>query len=207
MANNMIDTQVVRLDSMRGNEHVKRAVEVAAVQNHAIVFLSHRSNVPTANNYAQWLAQHGNENTVVLEPCFCGYYGDVNRQCVCTPRAIARWHNRPRYKNAQMNGAMWAEISYVSFEKLVSARNPEDDERILERIERAKFNLRMMKQKQAHELDGASQRLLQAAMRQLALTEPQLNHILAVTTSIAALDDNRASGVSYLAEALQYRTR
>ena len=205
MPANGIDTQVVRLDSMRGNEHVKRAVEVAAVQNHAIVFLAHRPNIPTAKSYAQWLAQFGNENTTVLEPCHCGFYGDVYRECKCSERAIVRWRNRPDYRAAQMNGAMWSEISYVPFEKLVSARKPEADEAIVERIERARFNLKAMKQ--AHELDGASQRLLQAAMRQLALTETQINQMLSVTASIAALDDNRASGVSYLAEALQYRIR
>ena len=207
MPANGIDTQAIRLDSMRGNEHVKRAVEVAAVQNHAIVFLAHRPNIPTANSYAQWCAQFGNEHTTVLEPCYCGYYGDVYRECECSERAIMRWRNRPDYRAAQMNGAMWSEISYVPFEKLVSARKPEADEAIIERIERAKFSVRMMKQKQAHELDNSSQRLLQAAMRQLALTEPQLNNILAVTTSIAALDDSRSSWVAYLAEALQYRIR
>lgn len=205
MSANDIDTQVVRLDSMRGNEHVKRAVEVAAVQNHAIVFLAHRPNIPTANSYAQWCAQFGNENITVLEPCYCGFHGDVYRECKCSERAIVRWRNRPDYRAAQMNSAMWIEISYVPFEKLVSACKPEVDERILERIERARFNLKAMKK--AHELDNASQRLLQAAMRQLFLTETQINQMLSVTASIAALDDNRSSNVVYLAEALQYRIR
>jgi magnesium chelatase family protein len=205
MPANGIDTQAIRLDSMRGNEHVKRAVEVAAVQNHAIVFMTHRPNRPTAEIYAAWLAQFGNEHTVVLEPCYCGHYGDVYHQCECQPRAIRRWENRTKYRVAKANGALWVEISYVPFEKLVSARKPESDETILARIERARFNLKAMKK--AHELDGASQRLLQAAMRQLALTETQINQMLSVTTSIAALDNNRSSNVVYLAEALQYRTR
>ena len=57
------------------------------------------------------------------------------------------------------------------------------------------------------ELDGASQRLLTAAIRQLQLTTEQVARLLAVARSIAQLADAPAIGPVHLAEAVQYRAR
>ena len=205
MPANGIDTRAIRLDSMRGNEHVKRAIEVAAVQNHAVVFATHRANRITAENYAQWMrAMYGNMNVFVLEPCYCGNYGDVYRQCKCSERAIARWRNRDEYKQAMQAAEMWVEVAYVSFEKLASAHKPESDETIMRRVNAGQAYWK--KPMQLSEMDGASQRLMAAAMNQLMLSESQVQQVLSVTASIVALNEGRSS-VSCLAEALQYRIR
>jgi hypothetical protein len=57
------------------------------------------------------------------------------------------------------------------------------------------------------ELDGVSQRLLAAAIRQLQLTTEQITRVLAVAQSIAQLADVPAIGPVHLALALHYRSR
>ena len=57
------------------------------------------------------------------------------------------------------------------------------------------------------ELDGASQRLLAAAIRQLQLTTEQVMRMLSVAQSIAQLADQSEIQPVHLAEALRYRSR
>jgi predicted ATPase with chaperone activity len=59
----------------------------------------------------------------------------------------------------------------------------------------------------SEELDGASQRLLTATIRQLQLTTEQVARMLAVAQSIAQLADRPKIEPIHLAEALQYRSR
>jgi magnesium chelatase family protein len=59
----------------------------------------------------------------------------------------------------------------------------------------------------ADELEGTSQRLLTAAIRQLQLSTEQVARVLAVAQSIAQLADVPSIGAAHLAEALQYRPR
>jgi magnesium chelatase family protein len=59
----------------------------------------------------------------------------------------------------------------------------------------------------ADELDGASQRLLTAAIRQLQLTTEQVARVLTGAQSVAQLAGAPAIAPAHLAEALQYRAR
>lgn len=58
-----------------------------------------------------------------------------------------------------------------------------------------------------NELDGASSRLLAAAIRQLQLTTERVARVLAVARSVAQLASVTAIGPVHLAEAVQYRAR
>lgn len=190
----------VRVDSLRGNEHVKRALEVAAVGGHSVVLMARRQNIASARIYALWLRNQFGNHVQVVEPCFCGYYGDVYHACSCSVKAIERYQRRLR--RITSDAGLYIELADVSAEKMLSTRKPEADETIIARVQAAQ-----QRQKPSIDLDNASTRLLQAAIRQLALNEQQVAQMLDITASISTLDMATEIRPAHLAEALQYRVR
>ncbi len=190
----------VRLDSLRGNEHVKRALEVAAVGNHSVVLMACRQNMPSAERFALWLRSQFGNYVQVAEPCFCGYHGDVYHTCTCSVRAIERYQRR--LCRATNNVAVYIELADVPAEKMLSTRKPEADETIIARVRAAQ-----QRQKPSTDLDNASMRLMQAAIRQLVLNEQQVQQMIEVAQSVTQLAGETVIKPAHLAEALQYRVR
>jgi len=68
-----------------GNEHAKRALEIAIKGNHSIKFIG--------NEEATILAEYASEKGLTafaFKPCPCGNFGDVARACGCTPKEIEK---------------------------------------------------------------------------------------------------------------------
>lgn len=191
----------VRVDSLRGNEHVKRALEVAAVGGHSVVLMARRQNIASARIYALWLRNQFGNHVQVVEPCFCGYYGDVYHACSCSVKAIERYQRRLR--RITSDAGLYIELADVSAEKMLSTRKPEADETIIARVQAAQQRQKLL----FTYVDMACTRLLQAAIRQLALNEQQVAQMQDIAASISALDMATEIRPAHLAEALQYRVR
>ncbi len=66
-----------------GNEHAKRAVEVALKGNHSIKFIG--------GSEAMLLADYASDEGLrafALKPCPCGNLGDRAKACECTPKEV-----------------------------------------------------------------------------------------------------------------------
>ncbi|MBI4199679.1 MAG: YifB family Mg chelatase-like AAA ATPase [Chloroflexi bacterium] len=156
-----------------------------------------------------------------MNPCPCGYYGDPQKACTCTPSMVTRYQKRisgPLLDRIDI----FVEMPRVEYEKLVQPPDAETSDAARTRVQearevqrkrfqslRATCNAEMGPEEVWHfcRLGEGVRGLLQAAMRQLGLTARGFHRVLKVTRTIADLAGSEEIGVVHLAEALQYRPR
>ncbi|GAB4126048.1 MAG: YifB family Mg chelatase-like AAA ATPase [Roseiflexaceae bacterium] len=155
-------------------------------------------------------------------PCLCGWHGDPERTCTCTPTAVVRYQQRvsgPLLDRIDI----YVDVPRVNYEKLSSTRHAEPSAAIRERViaarqrQHERFGLHPYCRTNADmgagevteycQLDAAAQRLMQAAMRQLQLSGRGYHRVLKLARTIADLADAAIIGPAHLAEAIQYRPR
>jgi predicted ATPase with chaperone activity len=199
----LLPRMLSRLDAIPGQEHLRRAVTVAMTGVHSITFMGTGSTLPDALAYGRISRAYG-LTAFATTPCRCGNHGDPFLTCMCSPEAIAAWRNRREFHNALQSDIV-VEPSIPSAEQRLAHRRGRrgvtDEEMIAQAAEARR------RPRPSDELDGTSQRLLTAALRQLQLSTEQVARMLTVARSIAQLADVPAIAPAHLAEALQYRAR
>jgi len=156
-----------------------------------------------------------------MNPCPCGYYGDSQKQCTCSPSAITTYQKRisgPLLDRIDM----LVHVPRVEYQKLSSARLGESSADIRQRVVKARerqakrfagtelfsnADMTPAEVRQYCVLDAASQALMQVAMRQMQLTARGYHRVLKLARTIADLAGSEAITQVHLAEALQYRAK
>ncbi len=155
-------------------------------------------------------------------PCPCGWYGDEERTCSCSPALIARYH---RQVDRALKAAIDIHITVprVRYEQLASNRLGEPSGAVRTRVAvawqrqagrdavaspwRVNATLSLAALRAHCQLDGAGQALMKAAMRQLSLSARGYHRVLKVARTIADLAAAAQIGPAHLAEAIQYRSQ
>ena len=156
-----------------------------------------------------------------MNPCYCGYYGDSQRQCTCSPSMVNKYQKRisgPLLDRIDI----FVEVPRVEYEKLTADAAGEESSAVRQRVEQASERQRhrfagTSVQTNADmgpaevwdhcKLDDAAQSLAKAAMDQLQLSARAYHRTLKLSRTIADLAGEDSIGVSHLAEAVQYRPR
>ena len=156
-----------------------------------------------------------------MNPCYCGYYGDSQRQCTCSPSMVNKYQKRisgPLLDRIDI----FVEVPRVEYEKLTADTAGEESGAVRERVENAserqrhrfagtgvKTNADMGPAEvwEHCKLDDAAQSLARAAMDQLQLSARAFHRTLKLSRTIADLAGSDTIGVAHLAEAVQYRPR
>ncbi len=151
-----------------------------------------------------------------MNPCPCGYAGDADVACRCTPDQIARYRGRlsgplldridltvemPRVTYRELRGARGgAECSAAVANRVAAARS-----RQLARQPQLNASLPQALRNRHCRLDAAGHRLLDRAMNDFALSARAVERTLKVARSIADLATATAVEPAHLAEALTFR--
>jgi magnesium chelatase family protein len=156
-----------------------------------------------------------------MNPCPCGYFADLKRECRCGPVQVQRYRQRisgPLLDRIDLH----IEVPAVEYRDVASERIEETSAAIRDRIvqgrqrqqERfrnegkvncnARLSTRQLKQ---HcKLGQDSQDLIRVAMSELNLSARAYDRILKVSRTIADLDQKAEIAPEHVSEAIQYRT-
>ncbi len=159
-----------------------------------------------------------------MNPCPCGNYGIVGKECICSA------HDIDRYKR-KLSGPivdridLWVEVSKVDHEKLTDKRDAKEETRnIKPRVERArKIQVERWKKAgldiqtnaelsakdlSAHiELSDKVKNILNMSAKRLDLSARAYHRIIKLARTIADLDESGEIEENHILEALQYRPK
>lgn len=151
-----------------------------------------------------------------MNPCPCGYYGDLQRHCRCTPDQLRRYQDK-------ISGPLLDRIDMqLNVARLpastISAPTPpgESSEAIRQRVTDARTRQHQRQQmanaklstralERFCRLQADDQSMLERAVTQLQLSPRAYHRILRVARTIADLDKADSIGSYHLTEALSYR--
>jgi len=154
-----------------------------------------------------------------MNPCPCGYHGDPEGRCGCTPRQIARY--RDRVSGPLLDRFdLFVEVPPVDPRALAAAPAGEASSTVRARVVAARARQRhrlghgappcnaMMGPRELARharVDGEARRLLAAAGRRLGLSARGWDRVRRVARTIADLDGAPSIGARHVAEAVEHR--
>lgn len=155
-----------------------------------------------------------------MNPCPCGFLGDLHRECACTPIQVMNYRGKlsgPLLDRIDIH----CEVPSVKFKDISSMDGGETSPEIRARVNSARkaqkerfggsgiFSNSQMKGndlKRHCALSPESRRLIEAAVERLGLSARAYTRILKVSRTIADLDSAGPIAPHHVAEAVQYRT-
>jgi len=156
-----------------------------------------------------------------MNPCPCGFYGDVTHECTCSRGMVENYQKRisgPMMDRIDIH----VDVPRVDYEKLAGNTLGETSAAVRARVEAARerqqerfagtslycnADMGPAEVRQYCALDEAGRGLMRAAMHQLNLSARAYHRILKLARTIADLAGSASIEAPHLAEALQYRRR
>lgn len=152
-------------------------------------------------------------------PCPCGYYGDADKRCVCTPTQM---HNYQKKLSGPLLDRidLHIDVPRLSYEKLSVSVPTERSEYVAVRVSAARAtqarrlgvgrtnsDMNVVEIRQHCKLGVAENDLLSTAADKYVLSGRGIHRILKVARTIADLAESEDITVTHLAESIQYRPK
>jgi magnesium chelatase family protein len=154
-----------------------------------------------------------------MNPCPCGFLGDGNRRCTCSPQTVQKY--RARISGPLLDRIdLQVDVPSAPFDRLTDARRGESSAAVQARVQAARERQAARFKDSPTRSNGmmtpaeieayavapsAGVELLRRASERLGLSARAYSRILKVARTIADLADRPAIETAHLAEAIQYR--
>jgi len=154
-------------------------------------------------------------------PCPCGYFGDPEKKCNCTPSQIAMY--RRKLSGPLMDRIdLFIDAPQIKYEKLVAPDERNLSQRVQEKVEKAReiqrerflnekvltnSEMEIPQIKKYCQIDSKSGNLLRKYIDSGKLSTRGYHRVLKVARTIADLDNSKNILSNHLSEALMYRIR
>jgi magnesium chelatase family protein len=155
-----------------------------------------------------------------MNPCPCGYLGDLRHQCSCSPSQIHRYRRRvsgPLLDRIDIH----VEVPAVPYKELSKDYSGESSKNIRARVQQARqiqlerfkndniYSNSKMRSKHIKKyciLQPDAQDILESAMHKLGLSARAYTRVLKVSRTIADLANSEQIHAEHISEAIQYRS-
>jgi len=197
------------------NEHSTKVLEVLRqpIEDKIVTISRAKGSVTFPANFMLIAARN---------PCPCGYYGDPNHACSCTPNQIKRYQ-------AKLSGPLLdridihVDVPRVDYDKLMGDERGESSLDVRKRVEQAR--LRQVDRFKSYsglyanadmtvgeidkfcKLRDDAKQVLVLSVKKLQLSARSYHRVLKLSRTIADLDNSNDIQVQHIAEALQYRPK
>ncbi len=218
---------------IKGQEHCKRGLEVAAAGNHGVLLIGSPNSGKTmlteriesitdlpVNTWSKKKREFKGIVSYIMEPCPCGFFTDPYRECHCTPYQIQRYLSKisgPLLDRIDIH----LNVPRLNYEELSQRRKGDTSETIRKRVNKTR-KIQMKRYKadsvlfNAHfeskhlekycVLDKEGEELLKMAILELGISARAYDKILKVARTIADLDEKETIEAGHISEAISYRS-
>ena len=177
-----------------GQEHCKRAMEVAACGNHNVLFIG-----PRKSGKSMMIRALRSLNSRILAkeatPCPCGNFTDPKKECRCTPKGI-QMHLQ------KLNGLLYA--IHIEVPKMIQVRISKHPRESTKDVRRRIFDANC--RTAPRELDKDAEELLKRAVFELWISALSLDKLERVAGTIAKMDGKDVIQAHHISEAIAYRS-
>ena len=151
-----------------------------------------------------------------MNPCPCGYLGDENGRCRCSPDQVNRYKAKISGPLLDRIDLQIEVINLKNTDLLNDAPSGESSDIVKQRVEKARSKQLLRQSKSNHilsskeitevcALEESDKYLLQSAIQKLGLSARSVNRIRKVARTIADLENSADIQTAHLSEAISYR--
>jgi magnesium chelatase family protein len=189
---------------IKGQEHVKRALEVAVTGGHNVLLIS--PSMKEVNRFVTRIHTIADKENLIatysMTACPCGNFTNPKKECHCTPTQIQKHLSQFPQEILDVID-IHIEVPVLNQKVLTDKRKGEPSKDIKARADKARF---FLSSKKEFLFDKEANELLKLAILELGLSAKCYDKVIRVATTIAKMDGKAIIEAHHISESISYRS-